>query len=75
MAKPAFWIVWNVGGGNPTVMHPDRDKAEREAQRLARLNPGADFVVFASVIGFRKTDLVRIEYDGLQQILDEEAPF
>lgn len=71
----AFWIIWCVNGGNPTVMHSTRGIAETEAQRLARAFPGKDFVVCAAVVGFKKTDIVRMDYDGLQQILDEEIPF
>ena len=33
----------------PTVLQPDRETAEREALRLARVHPGARFVVFEAV--------------------------
>ena len=49
---PFFWIVWCEGGGNPTVKHADYDRAKREAQRLARANPGRRFVVLAAAIAF-----------------------
>jgi hypothetical protein len=71
----AFWMVWCVSGGSPTVMHSTRDLAETEAKRLARANPGHDFVVLAAVVGFRKNDLERIDYDGLEAILEAEIPF
>jgi len=35
-----FWVVWNPNAGAPTVRHPSRDLAEREAERLAAQQQG-----------------------------------
>lgn len=47
-----FWLVWNEGGHAPRVKHPDQETAEREAERLAKVNPGQSFVVLAVVSRF-----------------------
>lgn len=48
-----FWMVWNKGGGAPTVTHKSPASAEREARRLAKLNPGHAFIVLAAVTKFK----------------------
>ena len=45
-----FWIVWREDGSSPTVKHDFPEAAKREAERLARANPGATFHVL-QVIG------------------------
>ncbi len=40
-----FWMIHATGGGAPSVRHPSAAIAEREAERLARANPGQEFVV------------------------------
>lgn len=47
--RPAFWMVWSPQGHAPTRDHPTRQHAEREADRLARLNRGQRFIVLQSV--------------------------
>ena len=47
--RPAFWMVWNPQGHAPTKDHLTRQSAEREADRLARLNRGQRFIVLQSV--------------------------
>lgn len=46
--KP-FWLVWNPQGYNPQHKHNSEDGATREAERLARANPGQTFIVMESV--------------------------
>ena len=43
-----FYLVWNPGNRNPRVRHPNRSLAVMEARRLARENPGQEFVVLES---------------------------
>lgn len=43
--RDKFWIVWRLHGGAPTVKHYDKSDAEREAERLAKANPGETFYV------------------------------
>lgn len=47
--RERFWLVWRGGGGVPTHMHPTKDSAEREAERLAKANPGSTFYVMKAV--------------------------
>ena len=46
-----FWMVYSPTGGAPTRSHYSRDDAQREAERLARNNPGRAFFVLKSVGG------------------------
>jgi len=67
--RPAFWLVWNPQGGAPKKDHGTKASAEREAERLARLNRGQRFIVLQS-IGERVVDDVQvIEHVG------DELPF
>lgn len=47
--RQAFWMVWNPQGHAPTKDHGTKDSAEREAERLARLNRGQRFIVLQSI--------------------------
>lgn len=40
-----FYMVWNKDRAVPTVKHATYQLAAAEAQRLATLNPGREFVV------------------------------
>lgn len=42
-------MVWNVGGGAPQVQHFEAATARREAERLAKQNPGQQFAVLQAV--------------------------
>ena len=59
----AFWMVWNEDGPGPRVKHETRARAEAEAKRLARANPGQRFVVLESCCAFESNDLVRVTYE------------
>ena len=54
-----FYMV--QGNGPSRVRHSDLASARREANRLARANPGNAFFVMAAVEGFVKDDVRRIE--------------
>lgn len=75
-----FWFVWNPQGRNPTQPHVDRASADKEAQRLARCNPGQAFIVLKSVGGFR-ADRPMVEKLPLTTCsnvafrVDDEIPF
>ncbi|MGE4366176.1 hypothetical protein [Thermomonas sp.] len=47
--REPFWLVWNPRGHNPRHQHSTLDGATREAERLARTNPGEMFIVMESV--------------------------
>ncbi|PJN96848.1 hypothetical protein CNY89_00115, partial [Amaricoccus sp. HAR-UPW-R2A-40] len=55
----AFWMV--KGPGPASMRHDTRGSAEREAERLARANPGQSFYVLQAVALIRKIDVERIE--------------
>lgn len=78
--EPLFWCVWCDGGGSPTVKHKHFGTAKREAQRLARENPGRRFVVLAAALAYQKYDLQEIGFSDLGAAawgdeLDGEIPF
>ena len=50
-----FWMV--VGIGTPTHRHKTLMSARTEAERLARLYPGQEFVVLKSVSRVQKSDV------------------
>lgn len=70
--RPAFWMVWNPQGHAPTRDHATRQSAEREADRLARVNRGQRFIVLQSVSERVVDDVQVIAHvpDG-----DDELPF
>lgn len=61
--EQAFWIVWCQGGGTPTVQHDEQGSAIREAERLARANPGKRFVVLESIAARVVDNMARITYE------------
>lgn len=44
-----FWMVWRTDSSASTVQHQSRQSAETEAERLAKANPEARFVVLESI--------------------------
>lgn len=44
-----FWLVWNPAGNSPRYKHPSEESAEREAERLAALNPSDSFYVLEAL--------------------------
>ena len=48
-----FWMVWGVNAWQPRCRHYTRISAEQEAERLARVSPGDEFVVLEAVAGFK----------------------
>ena len=54
-----FWLVWSPQGNSPTVRHSTLDKANKEAQRLARENPGREFYTLEALERFQVETLRR----------------
>ena len=50
--RERFWMVVNPSGSTPRVKHCSRGGADREAMRLAKMNPGQEFFVLKAVVGF-----------------------
>lgn len=50
MRTTPFWLVWSPSGARPPAhRHATEADAEREAERLADQNPGAEFYVVAPI--------------------------
>lgn len=71
MAREAtpFWLVWNPDGHAPTVQHGSAEAAQREAERLARTNPGQRFYVLEPVAMIERSDVRITRFDN------SEIPF
>lgn len=58
-----FYIVVNEKFPTTvTYKHESLDKAKREAERLARSNPGESFIVMEAICGYKVDNLVVTEY-------------
>ena len=47
--RPPFFLVWNPSSGQTKHRHKTVEDAEKEANRLARENPGIKFHVLLSL--------------------------
>ena len=56
-----FFMV--LGAGTPTVRHQYRGDAEREAERLAKANPGSTFTILMSIAEVKKNDVQWTQHD------------
>ena len=61
-----FWMVYGDSQGAPTYKHLSPLEARREAERLARLNPGVKFYVLAAVGCAHKIDVAFEEWTSDQ---------
>ena len=50
MSNKAFYMVWNPSGAQPRHQHASLELAEKEAERLAKSNPGEYFYVLQAVL-------------------------
>jgi hypothetical protein len=65
-----FWMV--LGDGRPTFRHTYENSANQEAERLARANPGREFIVLEAKRIFKVENPVkRIELS----VRSESVPF
>lgn len=72
MSGTRFWLVWNESGYPPRYRHDTEESAVREAERLARVNPGQNFYVLEAV-ALRVVDAMqRVD---LRQEVNFEPPF
>lgn len=55
-----FWMIYGIGQREPTMRHESFDLAHYEAKRLARNNPGIEFVVLEAVAAVFKQDVVTV---------------
>lgn len=63
-----FWMVWNERRDVPSHKHPSAEEARREAERLARTNPGQQFHVLELMATCSKND---IQWENAE----EDQPF
>lgn len=61
MNNSPFWMVWNERGDAPRVKHSTKVSAQREAERLARLNRGQSFIVLESVQACISNDVLVVD--------------
>ncbi len=72
-APDAFWIVWAPSGQRPPrVRHSQRHLAEAEAFRLARENPGTEFIVMQAAVRMMQPAGMVVEHYHCD---DDQVPF
>lgn len=71
MSNSPFWFVWNADGRSPSYKHSNAVSAVKEADRLARVNPGETFVVLQSVCSVQVNNLIRTDL----RPTDDDMPF
>lgn len=67
MNTQKFWLVWSPQGKTaPTCRHFSKDPADKEAERLASLNPGHEFYVLTaeSLTMKRTVDVIQLGRNG-----------
>jgi hypothetical protein len=47
--RAPFWVVWNPDRGMPTHRRAEFGLARAEAERLAKVHPGQEFIVMQAV--------------------------
>lgn len=73
MSKGKFWMV--LGCGTPMVRHCSKQSAKTEAERLARNQPGTEFVVLESLATVVRSDLHWEPNDLDDSEQDNSIPF
>jgi hypothetical protein len=63
-AAKTFWMISGTGCGATTVRHGTYEAAEAEAKRLARSNPGVEFVILEAKKSFQKNEFDTVDYDA-----------
>jgi len=61
MEPVEFWFVWTKKGRVPRNAHNNAESAEKEATRLAGLNPGKKFIVLRAYAKFSCAPAVEAE--------------
>lgn len=72
ICQQTFYLVWNESRGKPTFKHENSVSTENEARRLAKLNPGEEFHVLASICTFHVQDPV---IKTMHVVEPEDMPF
>lgn len=74
-APTQFWMVYGIGQGTPHFIHPTRDSATVEAQRLARVHHDVIFVVLEAVEAIVKREFSTFTYRADGRAQDADIPF
>ena len=69
--EPPFYLVWRDGGDAPVHKHKSVIRAENEAERLARQNPGQCFYVLTPTAMAVEKRVTIVRFDPLAS----EVPF
>lgn len=65
MSEEPFFVVWQPSTGYTKYRHGDEYAATAEAERLANLHDGQEFIVLRPVVSVQKTSIVRKRFkDG-----------
>lgn len=68
-----FYMIWNSARSNmPSYKHGTYQAAEKEATRLASLNPGKEFIVLQAVCSIKKQNVEKVIFT---KSIDDEIPF
>lgn len=70
--KQPFYLVWNPATGQTKHRHFTKQDAENEANRLALLHRGQEFIVLAPVSSTKTVEVQKECYDYSDQ---DEIPF
>jgi hypothetical protein len=73
MGRGKFWMV--LGSGPSRCRHPSKESAKNEAERLARLNPGSEFVVLEAIATVVKQDVQWEPNDVDGSVESSSVPF
>lgn len=74
MSMPRFWMV--LGCGTPVYRHSSKESAVKEAERLAMLSPGDEFVVLEAIAACKKSDVQWREFEPEERYDSNQAiPF
>lgn len=69
MGFPPFYLVWREDGEAPARKHDSEERAQAEAMRLARMNPGVTFHVLPVAMSVTSNDL------QVERYCTDEIPF
>ncbi len=72
MRKKPFFLVWNPEAGYVKYQHDSKESAEAEAERLAFMHKGQEFIVLCPLSSFKKIEIQKESFDYTD---GDEIPF
>ncbi len=62
-----FWIIWSpTGHHTPKHRHETWTSAVSEAERLARMHPGSEFIVMGAETSRRVDNMQRVDFAAME---------